>query len=123
VCPNNLLGEIDAYLATHHGNGDASVPAVLAGIRARVAIVNNGVVKGGTASTLSMLRGTTGLESVWQLHRTINDGAENFPDSFIANLEGDEMDVAAWIKLSASEDGGFSVTNGRTGWTKTYDRR
>jgi hypothetical protein len=99
------------------------VPALLAGIRARIAIVNNGVVKGGTASTLSMLRGTAGLESVWQLHRTINDGAENFPDSFIANLEGDEKDVAAWIKLSAGADGAFTVTNGRTGWTKTYDRR
>lgn len=31
------------------------------------------------------------------------------------------MDAAAWIKLSASDDGRFSVTNGRTGWTRSYD--
>jgi len=31
--------------------------------------------------------------------------------------------VAAWIKLSASEDGSFSITNGRTGWIKNYERR
>ena len=123
VCPNNLLGEIDAYLVAHHGNGDASVPALLAAIRRRVAIVDNGVVKGGTATALATLRAATAVENVWQLHRTINDGAENFPDAFVANLEGDENDLAAWIKLSASEDGRFTVTNSRTGWTKTYERR
>ena len=31
--------------------------------------------------------------------------------------------MAAWIKLSASEDGSFSITNGRTGWIKNYGRR
>ena len=31
-----------------------------------------------------------------------------------------EGDGAAWLKLSASDDGSFSVTNGRTGWTRNY---
>ncbi len=124
VCPDNLIGEVDAYLVAHHGNGDSNVPAVLAALRPRVAIVDNGEYKGGVASALATLRRTPGLEDgVWQLHRSGSDGAENFPDAFIANLRGDAADGAAWIKLSATDDGGFSVTNGRTGWTKRYEAR
>ncbi len=123
VCPNNLLGEADVYLATHHANGDASVPAVLAALRPRVAIANNGIVKGGTAAALSMLRTMVGEESVWQLHWSANNGVVNAPDAFVANLEADEKDLGAWLKLQATEDGSFSVTNGRTGWTRMYGPR
>ena len=72
VCPDNLLGEADAYLVAHHANGDSNVPALLAGVRPRVTIVNNGVIKGGTAAPLVALHATLGLDAVWQLHRTIN---------------------------------------------------
>ena len=124
VCPNNLIGEVDAYLIAHHGNGDSNVPAVLAGLRPRVAVVNNGEYKGGSAVTLTTLRGIPELDGgVWQLHRSMSNGAENFPDAFIANIDAGDKDIAAWIKLSASDDGSFSVTNGRTGWSKTYARR
>ena len=68
-----------------------------------------------------MLHESRGLEDVWQLHKTINYGAENFPDEFVANPTWGATDGAAWLKLSASEDGSFTVTNGRTGWTKSYD--
>jgi len=123
VCPKNLVGEVDVYLATHHANGDASVPAVLAGLRPRVAIANNGIVKGGTATALSMLRTMIGDGKVWQLHWSINNGVVNAEDAFVANLDADEKDIGAWLKLTAAGDGSFSVTNGRTGWTKAYDRR
>jgi competence protein ComEC len=122
VCPNNLVGEADVYLATHHANGDASVPAVLAGLRPRVAIANNGIVKGGTATALSMLRAMIGEEQVWQLHWSANNAVVNAPDAFVANLYADDKDIGAWLKLQATGDGSFTVTNGRTGWTKTYDR-
>ena len=55
-----------------------------------------------------------------ELHRTINDGAENFPEAFIANIGYEEADAGAWIKLTATADGAFSVTNGRTGTTTHY---
>ena len=54
---------------------------------------------------------------MWQLHRSRIAGAQNFADERIANL--DET-TAHWIKASASEDGSFTVTNGRTGATKSY---
>ena len=123
VCPNNLLGEADVYLVAHHGNGDAHVPAVLAGLRPRVAVINNGPYKGGNLSVLASLRGLPGTDDVWQLHRSASQGTDTPYDPYIANLDDDEKDGAAWIRLTAREDGSFSVTNGRTGWTKTYGAR
>lgn len=123
VCPNNMLGEVDVYLVAHHGNGDAHVPAVLAGLRPRVAVINNGPYKGGNASVLASLRGLPGTEDVWQLHRSASQGTDTTHDAYIANLEDDDKDRAAWIRLSAREDGSFTVTNGGTGWTKTYEAR
>jgi beta-lactamase superfamily II metal-dependent hydrolase len=120
VCPNNLIGEAEAYLVAHHGNGDSNVPAVLAAVQPRAAVVNNGPWKGGTSGALSTLHSYLGLEHVWQLHRNGNEGADNSDDTFIANLEEDERDTAAWLKLAATDDGRFSVTNGRTGIRKDY---
>jgi len=121
VCPTNLIGAIDVYLVAHHANSDVNLPAMLNALRPRVAIANNGPWKGTTTAALAMLHEHRGLEDVWQLHNTINDGAENFPDAFVANPTWGATDTAAWLKLSASEDGSFTITNGRTGWTKRYD--
>ena len=125
VCPINLVGEVDAYLVAHHGSSDTNTPVVLPALRPRAAVINNGDYKGGSASWLQTLRETPGIEQgVWQLHQSLGDGAEyNFPDAFIANLAGSGGDHGAWIKLSASKDGAFSVTNGRTGEIRHYPRR
>ena len=82
----------------------------------RVAIVNNGATKGGSPEVFAALRGVQGLEDAWQLHRSQNRGAQNFADERIANLD---ESTGHWIKASASEDGSFTVTNGRTGATKS----
>jgi len=123
VCPVNLIGGVDAYLVAHHANSDVSLAAVFEAIRPLVAIANNGPWKGATPPTMTALHELRNPADVWQLHRTINYGAENFPENFIANLEFEAADGASWIKLSATEAGAFSITNGRTGWTKNYDAR
>jgi competence protein ComEC len=123
VCPDNLIGEADVYLVAHHGNGDSNVPAFLAAVQPRVAVVNNGMWKGGVAAALETLHHWPGLEAVWQLHLSGSDGAENSDESLVANLADGARDAAHWIKLSARKDGGFVVTNGRTGFHKDYSRR
>jgi hypothetical protein len=60
------------------------------------------------------------IEDVWQLHRSLANGAENFADERIANV--DET-TAHWIKLTATRDGAFEITNGRTGETTRYPAR
>lgn len=123
VCPDNLIGKVDAYLVAHHANGDSNVPALLAALRPRAAFADNGAYKGGTPNALKTLHEMVGTEDVWQLHRSEIDGAENSPEKFIANLDFDEKDQAAWIKLRATPDGQFTVINGRTGWSRRYEPR
>jgi competence protein ComEC len=120
ACPVNLLGHAAAYLVPHHGNSDSAIPAVVAAVTPRVAVLNNGVTKGGGPSGFAVLHAAAGIEDVWQLHRSKNDGAANYPDPFIANLEEGDKDAGAWIKLSADTSGSFTVTNGRTGVTRSY---
>jgi len=122
VCPDDLIGESDVYLLAHHGNGDANVAPLLAAVHPRVAVMNNGAYKGGSASQFASLHRLPDLEDVWQLHKSEADGADNFADAYIANLVDGPKDGAAWIKLSARDDGSFSVVNGRTGFRKDYGR-
>jgi competence protein ComEC len=118
VCPEDLIGQVDVYLVAHHGGADAAEPATLSALRPRLAVVNNGQTKGGAAVTFKMLHGHSGMD-VWQLHRSVNEGAFNFPAEQIANL--DER-TSHWIKLTATADGSFRVTNGRTGGSKELRR-
>jgi beta-lactamase superfamily II metal-dependent hydrolase len=118
TCPVNLLGEADAYLVAHHGGADGSHPALFAALKPLVAITANGTRKGAQGPTLETIR-RTGFTDGWQLHATANPGAQNVPDERIANLD---QSTTAWIKLSARSDGSFTVTNGRTGSTKSYHR-
>ena len=120
VCPNNLVGQVEAYLVAHHGGVDAADLSTFAAIRPRVAIVNNGATKGGAPEMFATLHRVQGLEDTWQLHRSTSGGAQNFADAQIANL--DET-TGHWIKLAANADGSFTVTNGRTGGTKRYAAR
>ena len=117
-CPKNMLGPADLYLLPHHGGDDVSHPAYAAALRPRVALLNNGETKGGGAKTFSMLHRIAGLD-VWQLHRSTNAGVENFADARIANLD---TKTGFGIKVSASADGAFTMTNQRTGAVKTYPR-
>jgi len=116
VCPIDRLGPVSAYLVAHHGDYDSNVPALYAALRPRVAILNNGPAKGGSPDAFRTLHGLAGLENLWQLHAS--RVARNAGDDFVANF--DNTTDGNWIHLSAQDDGSFTVTNGRTGFTKAY---
>ncbi len=118
ACPDDVIGRVDVYLVAHHGGLDAADPATLAAFRPRVAIVDNGAMKGGTPEMLASLR-QAGDTDTWQLHRSKAAAEKNVGDDHIANL--DET-TAHWIKLSARADGQFTVFNPRTKRTVLYDR-
>jgi beta-lactamase superfamily II metal-dependent hydrolase len=117
VCPKNLIGPVDVYLVAHHGGADVGVPETFAALTPRVAIMNNGISKGGARVTYEALRHVAGLEDVWQLHASTEAADANFPARDIANLDEGS---AHWIKLVASADGSFRVLNQRTGEWQSY---
>ena len=117
ACPKSLIGPVSAYLVAHHGGPDAAVPETFAALKPRVAIMNNGLSKGGARVTYEALHHVPGLEGVWQLHTSAEAADANFPAQYIANTD---ESTAYWIKLVASEDGSFRVLNQRTGEWKSY---
>ena len=100
--------------------------------------MNDGAAKGGAPQTFQILKDSPGLEDLWQNHYSIAAGELNRPEILIANVEPRtlsaktasgqptapvHMGAAGWIKISASEDRTFTITNSRNGQTKTYRPR
>lgn len=138
VCPKNLLGTVDLYFTNRHGIAAGS-PTFVHAIQPRIAIYDNGARKGASSDTFLTLKSSPGIEDIWQLHysvarpgreafgETTDQGGKdlNAPEEHIANLveQHTATDAAHNLKISAQEDGSFSVTNERTGYTKEYKQR
>jgi competence protein ComEC len=122
VCPANPIGTVDLFLVDHHGMNLSNARALVNAIHPRVAIMDNGAHKAGSPEAWQTVHESPGLEDLWMLHTAEgSDAAHNSPDPLIANLKGGSD--GAWIKVAASPDGSFSVTNARTGQTKEYPHK
>jgi hypothetical protein len=148
ACPDNLLGSVDLFIVTHHGQPVSNPPVLVHAVAPRVAVMNNGTRKGGQPDAMKVLFSSPGLEDLWQLHFSLLSGQEyTVPGLFIANTTDEDPSsipvepIAApapgagaapppahngpafWIKVSARDDGAFTVTNARNGFSKTYAAR
>ena len=131
ACPKNLIGALDVYVVSHHGQDISSLPILVHAEHPRVAVMDNGAVKGGAVATFETLKSSPGLEDLWQLHFAVGATDHNMPEKFIANLKTggtvpsgvpNEGDVY-YIQLSARPDGSFTVMNSRNGFKKDYAAR
>jgi competence protein ComEC len=145
VCPNNRIGTVDVLLGLHHGQASSNSEVLVHALRPRVAIMNDGTRKGGEPEVMKTVHSSPGLEDLWQMHFSLLSGQEySVPGMFIANSVDDQQPTmpiapapapapgpdaapppahngtAYWIKLSAQQDGSFTVTNTRNGFSKTY---
>jgi competence protein ComEC len=117
ACPRNLIGSVDLYLTTHHGQNISGLPMLVYALHPRAAVMNNGAKKGGASDTFQILHKSPGLEDLWQLHYAVDAKDLNSPDQLIANP--DET-TAYYIKVTARPDGSFTITNSRNGYHKDY---
>ena len=139
------LGTVDLWVVSHHGQAISNSQVLAHALAPRAAILNNGTRKGGQPDAMRVLFSVPGLEDLWQMHFSQLSGQEyTVPGAFIANLL-DEPSLAMpiapmpapapgasappppvhngpayWFKVSAREDGSFSITNSRNGFSKTY---
>jgi beta-lactamase superfamily II metal-dependent hydrolase len=118
MCPTNPIGTVDLLMVSHHGNDLSNSPALIHAVHPRVTIMNNGARKTGAPVVLKTIKSSPGLEAAYQLHWSENAPEDNPPDEWIANLR-DSPD-GKWIKVSAEKSGAFTVTNGRTGVSRTF---
>jgi beta-lactamase superfamily II metal-dependent hydrolase len=148
ACPRNLLGSVDLFVVTHHGQPVSNPPVLVHALAPRVAIMNNGTRKGGQPDAMKVLFSSPGLEDLWQLHFSLLSGQEyTVPGAFIANVVDEQPaslpiePIAApapgagatpppahngpafFIKVAARDDGSFTVTNARNGFSKSYAAR
>jgi beta-lactamase superfamily II metal-dependent hydrolase len=145
MCPANRLGTVDLFVVSHHGQPISNSEVLVHALEPRVAILNNGTRKGGQPDAMKVLFSSPRLEDLWQIHFSLLSGQEyTVPGLFIANGVDEQpgtMPIAAaaapapgpggtpppahngaayWIKVSAKEDGSFTVTNARNGFSKSY---
>jgi competence protein ComEC len=145
MCPTNRIGTVDLFLGLHHGVDSSNSEVMIHATHPRVAIMNNGTRKGGQPEVMRVLHSSPGLEDLWQIHFSQLSGQEyTVPGMFIANGIDEPqtaMPVAPiaapapgtgappapvhngpshWIKVTAQNDGTFTVTNTRNGFAKTY---
>jgi len=145
VCPNNRIGTVDVLLGLHHGQPSSNSEVFVHALHPRVAIMNNGTRKGGDPEVMKVIHSSPGLENLWQIHFSLLSGQEyTVPGLFIANTIDEQQTaipvapapapqpgagatpaplhngMAFWIKLSAGQDGSYTVTNARNGFSKTY---
>jgi competence protein ComEC len=145
MCPTDRLGAVDVLLGLHHGQSSSNSPVLVHAVHPRVAIMNDGTRKGGEPDVMQTVHSSPGLEDLWQIHFSVLSGQEyTVPGMFIANTIDDPQPAMAiapvaapqpgpgappapvhngkayWIKLSAQQDGSFTVTNARNGFSKTY---
>jgi beta-lactamase superfamily II metal-dependent hydrolase len=147
MCPTNRIGTVDVLLGLHHGQSSSNSEVLVHALHPRVAIMNDGTRKGGEPEVMKTVHSSPGLEDLWQLHFSILSGQEyTVPGMFIANTIDEQPQsvpiapmppptgagappppvhngMAYWIKLSAEQDGSFTVTNARSGFGKTYQPR
>jgi beta-lactamase superfamily II metal-dependent hydrolase len=146
MCPANRLGTVDLFVVSHHGQPISNSPQLVHALAPRVAILNNGTRKGGQPDAMKVLFSSPGLEDLWQMHFSQLSGQEyTVPGTFIANPIDEQPSalpvapiaapapgpnappppahngMAYWIKVTAQQDGSFTVTNARNGFTKKYE--
>jgi beta-lactamase superfamily II metal-dependent hydrolase len=122
MCPVDKLGKVDIYIVSHHGMDRSGSPALVRAIDPRVVVMDNGGHKGGSATTFETIEGSSRVKDLWQLHTAeASDAKHNTAESRIANLPG--PDAGNYLKLTAREDGTFSVTNSRTSDTVEYSAK
>jgi competence protein ComEC len=147
MCPTNRIGIVDVFFVSHHGQPVSNAEVLVHALQSRVAIMNNGTRKGGQPPAMRIIHSAPRLEDLWQVHFSTLSGQEHtVPGLFIANTVDDQPEAmpvapmaapqpgsgappapahngaAYWIKVSARQDGSFTVTNARNGFTKTYTR-
>ncbi len=120
MCPKNPVGTVDLLMVSHHGLAFSNSAALVHALQPKVAIVNNGERKGISPEVAKMLRGSAGLQDIWQLHYSTTAGPDlNTSEDHIANMKAQGCE-GHWIKVSARRDGTYTVTNTRNNASQTY---
>jgi len=122
VCPDDRVGTVDVYQSVHHGLDLSNNPVLVRTLQPHVVVFNNGVRKGLEANSVATVKATSSVEAVYQMHRSLRDGAVNTADDRIANRE--EACSGERITMTVASDGkSYEITVPSTGHRQTFKSR
>jgi len=122
VCPQDRVGTVDVYQSVHHGLDLSNNPVLVRTLQPHVVVFNNGVRKGNETNAAATIKATPSVQAVYQMHRTLREGASNTTDDRIANR--DEACKGDGIAMSVAADGkSYTIKVPSTGHQQTYQTR
>ncbi len=125
MMPNNPLGQIDLFMATHHGLNASNNPVMVLALDPRVCVTCNGPTKGANPETIATLKKVKSLQAMYQLHRNVLlEEKDQAPVANIANMAETAKCTGTWVKASVAKDGkNYTVQIGPEGTAKTFETR
>ncbi|MDB5349609.1 MAG: hypothetical protein JWN86_856 [Planctomycetota bacterium] len=122
VCPADLIGPIDLFQVTHHGQDNSNHPTLIKTIAPTVAIMDNGPRKGGAAATVKRLKETSSVRALYQLHKNAaTPDSDNTAADLIANRD---PSGGQFVKVSVAPGGKrYTVQIGEDGEPRTFDAK
>jgi glyoxylase-like metal-dependent hydrolase (beta-lactamase superfamily II) len=120
-CPNDKVGKVDVYLASHHGSYWSGSPAMVNAMQPIVTIMGNSPTKGNDPERVKTIEISPRYQAMWQLHASRTDPQSNVAADMIANPDPDSAkDERYNLRVQITKDGSITVINERNGFQKTY---
>ncbi len=119
VCPFDKVGHVNIMVLDNHGIDVSSNPALIAATHPDLAIMGNGPTHGGMPGPVKIVNASAGLQGFWKLHASVPNPELDGDTQYIANL-GPSPSHGYTLTLDVARNGKITVTNGRTGLSKSY---
>ena len=125
VTPNNPIGKVDLFMATHHGLPTSNNPVLVKAVDPVTVVMCNGPKKGGHPDSIATIQSCESLKHLYQLHRNVALQAdEQTPAEFIANSEPTVNCEGIGVKASVAADGAsYTIQIGENGKKRKYKTR
>jgi len=120
-CPNDKVGKVDVYLASHHGTQWSGSPAMLNSLQPIVTIMGNATGKGDDPERVKTIQANPRFQALWRLHMSRAHPEIDGPADMIANPDPDAAKDGNYdLRLRIRKNGEITVINDRNGFNKTY---